>query len=107
IHRGFSSQARKNGFNAIWGMALRNAKKGNIWFKIKGRCLRENLKCNKRQAYSSRQAVYELIEALCDLGVIQPYPGNAALDYNLYRWAIPTNIWKIADGTYDDEIMPL
>lgn len=94
VHRAFKSRAKAKGFRIIWGIARRHAEVGNAWFPIKESYLRQSLK------YKNRASIHDLIEDLCsnDLAVLVPHPSNGhGLDCNLYRWALPTNIWKIAD----------
>jgi hypothetical protein len=102
VYRAFKSKARASGFRVIWGMARRHAKVGNKWFPIKDSYLREKL------GYRDKSSIYDLIETLRDLEVLAPHPGNGhGLDYNLYRWSLPTNIWEMDNGTCgDDDEMP-
>jgi hypothetical protein len=81
-------------------MAFRHARVGNKWFPIKESYLRSSL------GYKDKRCTYDFIKSLCELEVLVPHPANEALDRKLYRWALSTNIWKIANNTLDDEEMP-
>ena len=88
---------RRKGFNCLWGYMYDKARAGAKWATPPVERLKQKLGCK------SIQGVYHFLNHLEAIGVLESEPYDRKAGHKRIRWAIPTNIWKMANGTYDDE----
>jgi hypothetical protein len=88
---------RRRGFNCLWGYMYDKARAGVKWVTPPVERLKQKLGCR------SIQGVYHFLNYLEVIGVLESEPYDRKAGHKRIRWAIPTNIWKMANGAHDDD----